>query len=232
MEALLLTLAASPWVYPALWLFATIDGFFPPIPSETAVIALAALGGASGAPSVPLVILAAALGAFTGDQVAYTIGALVDVRRLPYLHRPRPQAMLGWAERALSERGASFILAARYIPVGRVAVNMTAGALRFPRRRFSSASAPSGCGRLSVSPPTSGRSCAAKLRRPTPARPIRQIARGGGCSAALRSSATCRPRASRAAWRRSCAPERRRRGARRGRKCHSAAPATTMIAAA
>ncbi len=136
MEALLLTLAASPWVYPALWLFATIDGFFPPIPSETAVIALAALGGAGGVPSVPLVILAAAVGAFTGDQVAYTIGALLDVRRLPYLHRPRPQAMLAWAERALSERGSSFILAARYIPVGRVAVNMTAGALRFPRRRF------------------------------------------------------------------------------------------------
>jgi membrane-associated protein len=43
---------------------------------------------------------------------------------------------LEWAEQALAHRGSSFILAARYIPVGRVAVNMTAGALGFPRRRF------------------------------------------------------------------------------------------------
>jgi membrane-associated protein len=43
---------------------------------------------------------------------------------------------VAWAERALARRGASFILAARYIPIGRVAVNMTAGAVGYPRRRF------------------------------------------------------------------------------------------------
>jgi membrane-associated protein len=48
----------------------------------------------------------------------------------------RAKASLDWAERALDRRGASFIIAARYVPVGRVAVNMTAGALHFPRRRF------------------------------------------------------------------------------------------------
>ena len=37
---------------------------------------------------------------------------------------------------ALDRRGASFIIAARYIPIGRVAVNMSAGALGYPRRRF------------------------------------------------------------------------------------------------
>ena len=48
----------------------------------------------------------------------------------------RAQKALVWAEHALDVRGASFIIAARYIPVGRVAVNMTAGTVRFPRRRF------------------------------------------------------------------------------------------------
>src|SRR5690606_9026307 len=49
---------------------------------------------------------------------------------------PRGQAALDWAEQALAHRGASFIIAARYIPIGRVAVNMTAGAVGYPRRRF------------------------------------------------------------------------------------------------
>jgi membrane-associated protein len=60
----------------------------------------------------------------------------VKVRQLRILRSPRGQAAIDRAERALTERGAAFIIAARYIPVGRVAVNMTAGAVGFPRRRF------------------------------------------------------------------------------------------------
>ena len=137
MEAWALGLAGSPWVLVVLYLFATVDGFFPPIPSESLVIALASLSVAPGGrPALLPVILVAAAGAFTGDQIAYTIGGRVDVRRLRIFRSPRAQAALDWAQRALTERGASFIIAGRYIPVGRVAVNMTAGALRFPRRTF------------------------------------------------------------------------------------------------
>jgi membrane protein DedA with SNARE-associated domain len=129
-------LADSAWVFPALFLFATVDGFFPPIPSESVVIALASLSVAHGSPNIVLVALAAALGAFVGDQIAYTIGSRVDVRRLKVFRTARGRQALAWAEHALEHRGSSFILAARYIPVGRVAVNMTAGALGYPRKRF------------------------------------------------------------------------------------------------
>jgi membrane-associated protein len=37
----ILALAASPLVYVGMYLFAAIDGFFPPIPSESLAIALA-----------------------------------------------------------------------------------------------------------------------------------------------------------------------------------------------
>lgn len=136
MQDWILALAASPLVY--LWLFAlaTIDGFFPPFPSESIVIALAALSMSGGSPNLALILLAAAAGAFTGDQIAYTIGSRIDVRGLRVLRGPRGQRTLDWAEQALTHRGPSFIFAARYIPVGRVAVNMTAGALGYPRRRF------------------------------------------------------------------------------------------------
>lgn len=136
LEAWALALAGSPWVFVVLYLFAAIDGFFPPIPSESVVIAMASLAIATGAPNLPLVMLVAAAGAFTGDQIAYQIGSMVKVRELRFMKSRRGRASLDWAERALGERGPSFIIAARYIPVGRVAVNMTAGTLRYPRRRF------------------------------------------------------------------------------------------------
>lgn len=136
LEQWALDLAASPWVFAALFGFATVDGFFPPVPSESLVIALASLSTSTGTPVLWPVVLVAALGAFTGDQVAFQIGRAVRVRELRGFRGRRGQALLDWAERALRDRGAAFIIAARYIPVGRVAVNMTAGALGFSRRRF------------------------------------------------------------------------------------------------
>ncbi|WP_407343639.1 DedA family protein [Pengzhenrongella phosphoraccumulans] len=137
----IVALAAAPWVYLALYAIAALDGFFPPVPSETVVIALAALSVSAGIPNLALVLLAAAAGAFTGDQIAYAIGGRLDVRRLRILRSPRGQRTIDWAEAALAKRGPSFILAARYIPIGRVAVNMTAGATRYPRRRFAALTA-------------------------------------------------------------------------------------------
>ncbi|MEV7972473.1 DedA family protein [Cellulomonas sp. NPDC089187] len=129
-------MAGSPWVYPALTLFAMIDGFFPPIPSESVVIALASLSVSHGQPNLLLIALAGAVGAWTGDQIAYQIGSKVNVHRIRFFRSERGAKALAWAEHALAHRGSSFILAARYIPIGRVAVNMTAGALGYPRRRF------------------------------------------------------------------------------------------------
>ena len=144
MQDWILALAASPLVYVGLYLFTLVDGFFPPVPSESAVIALAALAVAGGRPSLLLVILVAAAGAFTGDQIAYVIGGRLDVRRLRLLRDPRARRTLDWAERTLARRGPSFILAARFIPVGRVAVNITAGAVGYSRRRFAGLTAIAG----------------------------------------------------------------------------------------
>ena len=131
-----LALVGSPWIFLVLYLFAMIDGFFPPIPSESIVIALSAVAMSTGSPNLALIMLVAAAGAWTGDQIAYQIGTKVKVRELRVLRSPRGQAAVDWAENALANRGAAFIIAARYIPIGRVAVNMTAGAVGYSRRRF------------------------------------------------------------------------------------------------
>lgn len=129
-------LVGSPLVFLALYAVAAIDGFFPPIPSESIVIALASLSVSTGEPNLWVVGVVAAAGAFTGDQIAYSIGRRVPVRNLRFMRGRTAQRALTWAERALAERGAAFIIAARYVPIGRVAVNMTAGAVGFNRLRF------------------------------------------------------------------------------------------------
>ncbi|PFG40470.1 membrane protein DedA with SNARE-associated domain [Georgenia soli] len=135
-EAFVLGLAGSPWILLAVAVLATIDGFFPPVPSESIVIAVAALSVNGDAPSLWFLVLAAAVGAFCGDLIAYTIGSKVPVENLRVLRGPRGQASLARAKRALALRGTVYILSARFIPIGRVAVNMTAGAVGYPRKRF------------------------------------------------------------------------------------------------
>ncbi len=130
-------LAGPPGRFVAVYAFATIDGVFPPIPSESVIIALAALFTASDSPDFWVLGAVAAAGAFTGDQIAYSVGKHIPIRRLRLMQNDRARKAISWAERALEERGASFIIAARYVPIGRVAVNMTAGSIGFPRRRFS-----------------------------------------------------------------------------------------------
>jgi membrane-associated protein len=120
----------------AVWAMTTVDGVVPPVPSETLVVAVAVASVAGDGPPVLLLVLVAALGALCGDLLAYAIGRGVPVRRLRLFRTPRGAAGLDWAQQALESRGASFVIAGRFVPVGRVAVNMTAGATGFPLRRF------------------------------------------------------------------------------------------------
>ncbi|BDZ59822.1 DedA family protein [Barrientosiimonas endolithica] len=127
--------AAATWVLPVIFSFAMLDGLFPPLPSESLLIALAAVGAASGAPNLVALAVVAAVGAWLGDNLAYAIGRRIDADRLS-ARSPRLARARVWAEGQLERRGGVIILVARYIPVGRVAVNLTAGSTGYSRRRF------------------------------------------------------------------------------------------------
>lgn len=141
---LILQAAASPWLYLVMFATAVIDGFFPPIPSETVLVAAAAVAASAGETNLPLLIVVAALGAIIGDNIAYAIGRSIGTTRFSWMRRPRIAAAFGRAQRTLATNGAPLILGARYIPVGRVAVNMSAGALGYSWRRFLPLSAVAG----------------------------------------------------------------------------------------
>ncbi len=126
----------SPWLYAVLFALAAVDGFFPVVPSETSVIT-AGVFAAAGDASIPLVIVAAALGAFAGDQVAYALGRRAGPRFLLRARQgTRRGAAIDRAQRALEVRGGAIIVASRYFPGARTAVSMTAGAVGYEWRRF------------------------------------------------------------------------------------------------
>ena len=133
---LILQAVASPWLYPVMFAVAALDGFFPPVPSEAVLVAAAAVAASSGGPDVVLLCAAAGAGAALGDNLAYLLGRTAATRRWRWLQHPRVVAAVSWARATLERRGALLIIGARYIPAGRVAVNMSAGAVRYPWRRF------------------------------------------------------------------------------------------------
>ncbi|MFD3518385.1 DedA family protein [Streptomyces sp. NPDC058657] len=127
----------TPWVYVVLFAIAALDGFFPVVPSETLVITLGVFAASAGDPSLPLVILVAALGAFTGDHISYAIGVRsgrkIFARLTPGSRTHKAYARVGTL---LQERGGLVLVVARYIPGGRTAATLTTGATGFPRRSF------------------------------------------------------------------------------------------------
>lgn len=134
-DAILATVT-SPWVYAVVFVAVVIDGFFPPVPSETVVVAAAAIAVSTGTPNGLLIILVAALGAALGDNIAYVIGRGIGSERFRWMRHPRTAKAFDGAASGIRRRPAALILTARYIPVGRIAVNMTAGATRLPHSRF------------------------------------------------------------------------------------------------
>ena len=132
----ILAAAGQPWVLVLVFACCVIDGFFPPIPSESVVVGLAAVAATADIPNPLLLIATAGAGAFVGDNIAYLIGRGTGTRRWAWMRGPRMQAAFHWAGRELRKRPASLILVARFVPIGRVAVNLTAGATGYPRTKF------------------------------------------------------------------------------------------------
>jgi membrane-associated protein len=129
-------ISGSGWAYAIILGLAFLDSFFPVVPSETGVITGGVLA-AGGDLSIELVLVAAAAGAFAGDNFTYGLGKLFGDRLSRTLFRgKRAQRTLSWAERTLEERGATLIIAARFIPGGRTATTFTCGLTGYPWRRF------------------------------------------------------------------------------------------------
>lgn len=127
---------ASGWAYAVVFIFTFLDALLPVVPSETAVITAGVVAG-TGKLSLALLVACAACGAFAGDNTAYAIGRRFGPYAIArYFRGEKGRKTIRWTERQLAERGGELILIARFIPGGRVAVTLSAGATGYPWRRF------------------------------------------------------------------------------------------------
>jgi membrane-associated protein len=127
---------ASGWAYLIVSLLAYLDALVPVVPSETSVITAGVVASA-GDLSLPLVVAAAASGAFLGDNTAYVIGHRFGSRiNERFFGGEKARRRIEWAQRQVSERGGELIAIGRFIPGGRTAVTLSAGTLGYPWRRF------------------------------------------------------------------------------------------------
>ncbi|GII03050.1 DedA family protein [Planobispora takensis] len=154
--------ATAVLAYLVISALTAFDVFFPVIPGEGALMAAGALT-VTGDLEIPLVILAGAAGALTGDLASYHAGTrlrgLTGPRGSEHgrgpghpagrmtrtasgaaavpgrMRRAVPGLVNGWPER-FHRHGSLVLLAARLVPGGRTAATLAAGRLAYPRRRF------------------------------------------------------------------------------------------------
>lgn len=125
------------WVHLVVAAFSLVDAFFPTVPSESLLVALGSLWATSGQPSLILLVLAGWAGAAVGDHVTYQIGRMLPWQKLPFFNEGRRgHRAVEAAERGLERHAFTYLMTARFIPLGRTAVNLVAGGLEYPRALF------------------------------------------------------------------------------------------------
>ena len=134
-ESLTEHVSGSPWTYAFLFAIAALDVIIPLVPSETSVI-LAGVLASTGDLNLILVILAAAAGAVTGDNISYWIGRKVGHRIVERFFKGERRKQVDWAHRQVEQRGGYLIVIGRFIPGGRTTVTLSCGMLEMPWRRF------------------------------------------------------------------------------------------------
>lgn len=124
----------SPVTYLIILAMAAVDVILPIIPAEATVTAAAVLAG-QGQLNVVWVMIAAGLGAFIGDNVAYWIGRAAGRPLVERVLRGNT-AQLEVVQEQFDRRGGIFVIIGRFIPGGRTAVAIGAGVLHFSWPQF------------------------------------------------------------------------------------------------
>jgi len=126
----------SPWLWVLVFAVSGSDALLPFMPSETTVVTVAVLLGPDPARLAVLAAVAAG-GAWAGDCLGYAVGRSAGPRAITRLQRgPDGRRRYEWARDRVRRNGGLLIIAARYLPGGRVAGALATGSLGYPLRKF------------------------------------------------------------------------------------------------
>ncbi|MET8681262.1 DedA family protein [Streptomyces sp. NPDC004647] len=126
----------SPWLWLIVLLVAGLDALLPFMPSETTVVTVAVLLG-SDLPRLGVLVVVAAVGAVWGDCLSYGVGRWFGPKAVNRLMRgEKGRERYRWGRKMVDRHAATLVVAARFLPGGRVVSGISTGSLGFPFHRF------------------------------------------------------------------------------------------------
>ncbi len=123
------------WAYVLTFLFVWFDAVIPIFPGETTLSAASTIA-AGGGLTLGLIMLAGALGAVVGDTSLFWIARMNKAKMQPHLDKAleNPKVRIAWE--SLERSPGLLIVAGRYVPGMRFAVNASMGLSKIAYRRF------------------------------------------------------------------------------------------------
>lgn len=134
----------SGWVYLFGALSVALSAVLPPVPSTTLFVALGSVSASSG--QLNSVLLAAAMfaGAVAGDLATFLLVRRFKLHEWSFFAKPRWRSAFRSAGQRLEDKGLPFVLASRFVPLGRLSLNVAAAVTGQPLRAFAAHSALAG----------------------------------------------------------------------------------------
>jgi membrane protein DedA with SNARE-associated domain len=127
--------ASGDWAYVTVFLLVFADAICPVFPGETTLNAASTLA-AQGVLTLGLVMIAGALGAVIGDSSLYWIARRFGKRFQSRVEAARQNPKVGAALQFLGDRTPVLLVAGRYVPGVRFAVNASLGLAEYPYPSF------------------------------------------------------------------------------------------------
>jgi membrane-associated protein len=126
---------SEQWAYVLCLLLVWFDAVIPIFPGETTLAAASTIA-AGGGLTLGLIMLAGALGAILGDSSLFWIARTSAAKMQPHLDEAleNPKVRIAWE--SLDRSPGLLIVAGRYVPGMRFAVNASMGLSNIPYRRF------------------------------------------------------------------------------------------------
>ena len=137
---------ASSWTdgsslgYPVLFGGVLLGSVVPVVPTGAVVGAAAAVALTTDELSLPLVVLLATLGAFTGDVITFAICRFGGPTAVRWVARGQHADRIEEVREQFRRHGWQIVVVGRLLPAGRIPVLLAAGALAYPWRRLLPAS--------------------------------------------------------------------------------------------
>ena len=123
------------WAYVLCLLFVWFDAVIPIFPGETTLSAASTLA-AGGSLNLWVIMLAGGLGAIFGDTSLFWIARKGSAKMQPHLDKALENPKVRAAWESLDRSPGLLIVAGRYVPGMRFAVNASMGLSHMPYRRF------------------------------------------------------------------------------------------------